>query len=101
MTVSSGGDRFRASGVPLLFQEEDGIRDGHVTGVQTCALPISVKPQVCGSFCTLMLPASIKKCMLDCLPLKSSVASVLRSPSAEVPATFCKCTTLSAIRISP
>src|SRR6266702_5450764 len=25
-----------------LFQAEDGIRDGHVTGVQTCALPISV-----------------------------------------------------------
>src|SRR5207253_4503429 len=23
------------------FQAEDGIRDGHVTGVQTCALPIS------------------------------------------------------------
>src|SRR5690606_41185685 len=23
------------------FQEEDGIRDFHVTGVQTCALPIS------------------------------------------------------------
>src|SRR5439155_18616352 len=23
-------------------QAEDGIRDGHVTGVQTCALPISV-----------------------------------------------------------
>src|SRR5207253_4869746 len=22
------------------FQAEDGIRDGHVTGVQTCALPI-------------------------------------------------------------
>src|SRR6266508_4990746 len=27
----------------FLFQAEDGIRDGHVTGVQTCALPI------CGS----------------------------------------------------
>src|SRR5690625_7672780 len=27
----------------LLFQAEDGIRVGHVTGVQTCALPISVK----------------------------------------------------------
>src|SRR5215510_10995628 len=30
--------------LPLLlfffFQAEDGIRDGHVTGVQTCALPI-------------------------------------------------------------
>src|SRR5439155_12711163 len=26
----------------FFFQEEDGIRDGHVTGVQTCALPISM-----------------------------------------------------------
>src|SRR5690625_7148389 len=25
----------------FFFQSEDGIRDGHVTGVQTCALPIS------------------------------------------------------------
>src|SRR5215208_930641 len=25
----------------FFFQAEDGIRDGHVTGVQTCALPIS------------------------------------------------------------
>src|SRR5690625_6662037 len=24
----------------FYFQAEDGIRDGHVTGVQTCALPI-------------------------------------------------------------
>src|SRR5439155_7611845 len=27
--------------VYFFFQAEDGIRDGHVTGVQTCALPIS------------------------------------------------------------
>src|SRR5690606_41246011 len=26
----------------FFFQAEDGIRDCHVTGVQTCALPISV-----------------------------------------------------------
>src|SRR5690625_6156843 len=26
----------------LFFQAEDGIRDGHVTGVQTCALPIFI-----------------------------------------------------------
>src|SRR5439155_6010348 len=26
-------------------QAEDGIRDGHVTGVQTCALPISLSLQ--------------------------------------------------------
>src|SRR5690606_39825048 len=28
----------------LFFQAEDGIRDFHVTGVQTCALPISRYP---------------------------------------------------------
>src|SRR5699024_11668202 len=27
----------------FFFQAEDGIRDRNVTGVQTCALPISVK----------------------------------------------------------
>src|SRR5207253_3289356 len=34
------GDPERALYV-FFFQAEDGIRDGHVTGVQTCALPIS------------------------------------------------------------
>src|SRR5690606_40216187 len=29
-----------ASGTCFFFQAEDGIRDFHVTGVQTCALPI-------------------------------------------------------------
>src|SRR5690606_37228038 len=29
---------------PFFFQAEDGIRDFHVTGVQTCALPISEQP---------------------------------------------------------
>src|SRR5439155_14312753 len=29
------------SSLYFFFQAEDGIRDGHVTGVQTCALPIS------------------------------------------------------------
>src|SRR5439155_9906471 len=32
----------------FFFQAEDGIRDGHVTGVQTCALPILAmdEPQI-------------------------------------------------------
>src|SRR5690625_7634633 len=34
----------------FFFQAEDGIRDGHVTGVQTCALPISRWwPTICAS----------------------------------------------------
>src|SRR5690606_40504015 len=35
----SGGRRF-------FFQAEDGIRDFHVTGVQTCALPIFAGPRM-------------------------------------------------------
>src|SRR5215208_2939410 len=31
----------RQTGKHFFFQAEDGIRDGHVTGVQTCAIPIS------------------------------------------------------------
>src|SRR5438876_10774515 len=30
----------------FFFQAEDGIRDGRVTGVQTCALPISIDLRV-------------------------------------------------------
>src|SRR5690625_7439604 len=30
----------RGRSMRFFFQAEDGIRDGHVTGVQTCALPI-------------------------------------------------------------
>src|SRR5207253_3756527 len=32
----------RSDATIFFFQAEDGIRDGHVTGVQTCALPISL-----------------------------------------------------------
>src|SRR5947209_11214598 len=35
----------------FFFQEEDGIRDIGVTGVQTCALPISVQPAFWSRFC--------------------------------------------------
>src|SRR5207253_8415428 len=37
----------------IFFQAEDGIRVGHVTGVQTCALPISAAeraPRFAGGF---------------------------------------------------
>src|SRR5256885_3458374 len=35
------GDRICSIGFFFFFQAEDGIRDYKVTGVQTCALPIS------------------------------------------------------------
>src|SRR5207253_6767473 len=40
---------------------EDGIRDGHVTGVQTCALPIWLEPNLdLNDLTTPILPASVK-----------------------------------------
>src|SRR5690606_40059569 len=41
----SGTNAFDAASgfVFFFFQAEDGIRDFHVTGVQTCALPISLR----------------------------------------------------------
>src|SRR2546430_13390819 len=45
LPFAAGG---RSKGVSFVFQAEDGIRDLTVTGVQTCALPISLPqaPQV-------------------------------------------------------
>src|SRR3989442_3775937 len=34
------------NGLFFFFQAEDGIRDADVTGVQTCALPISAEAEV-------------------------------------------------------
>src|SRR5690606_39776569 len=41
----------------FFFQAEDGIRDFHVTGVQTCALPICVLAQ--GGRVGALLPARV------------------------------------------
>src|SRR5256885_9198432 len=43
--LEHSGKRFRAFCTAFFFQAEDGIRDYKVTGVQTCALPISFIPQ--------------------------------------------------------
>src|SRR5439155_8087145 len=67
-TASSSADGLagpcagRDSSECFFFQAEDGIRDGHVTGVQTCALPISAgawAPRLCREI-GLELPARVK-----------------------------------------
>src|SRR5690349_23189707 len=50
----------------FFFQAEDGIRDLYVTGVQTCALPISAS---CGAWKPVEFSASTKSsrnCALRC-----------------------------------
>src|SRR5690625_7569690 len=46
----------------FFFQAEDGIRDGHVTGVQTCALPIWPAGFVLRSFVRPPGPLQYCKC---------------------------------------
>src|SRR5690606_40502679 len=47
----------------FFFQAEDGIRDFHVTGVQTCALPILAPASRirCGVRYMALLPVSINR----------------------------------------
>src|SRR5205823_10297630 len=45
--LSDEVDTVMQSGCLFFFQAEDGIRDKLVTGVQTCALPISTRCAPC------------------------------------------------------
>src|SRR5207245_6580662 len=54
----------------FFFQAEDGIRDATVTGVQTCALPISELPAVLVAARAIVdgrLPASLEDPKSDCV----------------------------------
>src|SRR3989442_8412705 len=72
--------RIPSTGLPLsffFFQAEDGIRDADVTGVQTCALPISKN----GTWAIVLAPCT--SCTA-CQPPSPSgtVIFVLSVPSA-------------------
>src|SRR5690606_39840941 len=54
------------------FQAEDGIRDFHVTGVQTCALPISFSvPINCSSACALTCNGLLEDAGVHKLPSRT------------------------------
>src|SRR5690625_2718348 len=58
----------------FLFQAEDGIRVGHVTGVQTCALPISVYALVAGVIVVLPLVMTLTSATFGVVRTFTSVA---------------------------
>src|SRR5690625_5376400 len=58
---------FFVLGILFFFQAEDGIRDGHVTGVQTCALPILSIPFIrITEQCSSMKVFEIRELFLIC-----------------------------------
>src|SRR5690606_41147334 len=61
----------------FFFQEEDSIRDFHVTGVQTCALPISSSASSTASITMVMmrLPPGVPR--IATLPSHSTKVGVI------------------------
>src|SRR5690625_7979753 len=64
----------------FFFQAEDGIRDGHVTGVQTCALPIS-------SWCLInwSILSPIKALLVLWIPACAGMARIMTPVEPKAP----------------
>src|SRR5689334_24187059 len=73
-------------GCIYFVQAEDGIRDGTVTGVQTCALPISVRSPMVTAFSSAPAtqrcsPAHGENTSMNCkVRAKSNVGAAGRNP---------------------
>src|SRR3712207_8321828 len=65
----------------FFFQAEDGIRDIGVTGVQTCALPISsyTNPRLSADMLELMTNTSFEDRLPEPLPEETRVAHKIGS----------------------
>src|SRR5690606_39632052 len=61
---------------------EDGIRDFHVTGVQTCALPISARPGRCRSRAWPVLRELHSSCLRKVLQNRFSGGKAASLPAA-------------------
>src|SRR3989442_11367267 len=67
----------------FFFQAEDGIRDADVTGVQTCALPISSALDSLQALQEAVTP--IKPSALDARPHRAKLRSALEVCAAKIP----------------
>src|SRR5690606_40867335 len=75
-----------SSDVCFFFQAEDGIRDFHVTGVQTCALPIYSEMEAMFARMRALVGGGGRAAMV--VPGHGTVTRILeRLSEAEVPAT--------------
>src|SRR5260370_29179862 len=102
MHQRSGSDFFRdhvEDGTPFadvacsiccvfFFQAEDGIRDSSVTGVQTCALPISLMKSAAGDSVVLQLPGGTEYLtVLEVCYQRIAVEPFREPPGSEASAT--------------
>src|SRR5256885_8661697 len=67
----------------FFFQAEDGIRDYKVTGVQTCALPISLQRTMSGGISLATLQAKSAGCRAHAETARRTVSTASARASAE------------------
>src|SRR5438876_3063989 len=77
-------------GFCFFFQAEDGIRDGRVTGVQTCALPILTVPVGRASLIATTT-TSPRPAYRRLLPPSTRITSALRAPELSAILTIDSC----------
>src|SRR5690606_40323289 len=77
----------------FFFQAEDGIRDFHVTGVQTCALPISARDSLgpdhsaagaCAMKCSYRARLTSSRTCMSRVPLVITTKPNLRALSKNI-----------------
>src|SRR5690606_39578244 len=73
----------------FFFQAEDGIRDFHVTGVQTCALPISATWTGAGALSAAWMASRTRsksrwRCLWKVIVFGSVVAALAPRPPARI-----------------
>src|SRR5439155_10460760 len=72
---------FRSTTCFFFFQAEDGIRAGHVTGVQTCALPIYAVLAGLGQ-AAADIPRSVLQAILHPIQTAGQVTGIGNIPAA-------------------
>src|SRR5260221_5006179 len=94
----------RRIGVSAFFQAEDGMRDRCVTGVQTCALPISGIPSTSDPAVVGGVNPKKAGSEVDGIPVFATVAEAMAATGADVtvifvPPAFAKSAVIEAIEI--
>src|SRR5207302_7760681 len=82
----------------FFFQAEDGIRDFHVTGVQTCALPISRVSGDSSTETSALSSQSSRNGLIGRSWLSARASIVPLMPPAEAPAIMSTTTRSSVLR---
>src|SRR5690606_40421239 len=91
----------RCGCIAFFFQAEGGIRDFHVTGVQTCALPICLSTDHRSPNVTTPIPITKTRADAFCLTKNQTRPKVIATMNADRQASALAKSERSLIRAAP